>query len=62
MSAQDAKTQQLNERLQFVDLDNGQRDALKRAVVDHFRVARWRSRYFLRQGAQDAGDRALLRQ
>ncbi|UDF28196.1 UNVERIFIED_ORG: methyl-accepting chemotaxis protein [Roseateles sp. XES5] len=32
MSAQDAKTQQLNERLQFVDLDNGQRDALKRAL------------------------------
>ena len=32
MSAQDAKTQQLNERLQFVDLDSAQRDALKRAL------------------------------
>ncbi|MCQ4633205.1 globin-coupled sensor protein [Shinella sp. CPCC 100929] len=32
MSAQDAKTQQLNERLQFVALDGGQRDALKRAL------------------------------
>ena len=32
MSAQDAKTQQLNERLQFVDLDTAQRAALKRAL------------------------------
>ncbi len=32
MSAQDAKTQQLNERLQFVDLDADQRAALKRAL------------------------------
>ncbi len=32
MSAQDAKTQQLNERLQFVDFDAGQREALKRAL------------------------------
>jgi methyl-accepting chemotaxis protein len=32
MSAHDAKTQQLNERLQFVDLDSTQRDALKRAL------------------------------
>ena len=32
MPAQDAKTKQLNERLQFVDLDTRQRDALKRAL------------------------------
>ncbi|QRI62105.1 globin-coupled sensor protein [Shinella sp. PSBB067] len=32
MSAQDAKTQQLNERLRFVDLDTGQREALLRAL------------------------------
>ena len=32
MSAQDAKTQQLNERLDFVDFDAGQREALKRAL------------------------------
>jgi methyl-accepting chemotaxis protein len=30
--SQDAKTQQLKERLQFVDLDSGQREALKRAL------------------------------
>ncbi|WLR91851.1 methyl-accepting chemotaxis protein [Shinella zoogloeoides] len=32
MPAQDTKTKQLNERLQFVDLDTRQRDALKRAL------------------------------
>ncbi|WP_337183648.1 globin-coupled sensor protein [Shinella sp.] len=32
MSAQDAKTQQLNERLRFVDLDTDQREALLRAL------------------------------
>ncbi|MCR6502293.1 globin-coupled sensor protein [Shinella sp. CPCC 101442] len=32
MSMQDAKTQQLNERLQFVDFDDAQREALKNAL------------------------------
>ena len=32
MSAHDAKTQQLNERLQFVNFDTAQREALKNAL------------------------------